>query len=56
MISFNENILDSKEVYYQSYSADLDDKKCLNKEFSSLKFFYVCKKCIKKHLQNLIII
>ena len=28
MITFNENILDSKEVYYQSYSADLDDKKC----------------------------
>ena len=28
MITFNENILDSKSVYYQSYSADLDDKKC----------------------------
>ena len=27
-------------------------KKCLNKEFSSLKFFYVCKKCKKTYSEE----
>lgn len=27
-------------------------KKCLNKEFSSLKFFYVCKKCNKTYSED----